>query len=77
MVEAAEMKRPKWLSEDEFLPIATGKGAGKKIVNFRLSAEARRILEVEVERLGEDADKTKAIELLLREIREHRKSAKK
>jgi len=53
------------------------KGAGKKIVNFRLSAEARRILEVEVERLGEDADKTKAIELLLREIREHRKSAKK
>ena len=44
----------------------------KKTVSYRLTAEARRILDVEANRLG--VDKTKALEIILREYHRGRGS---
>lgn len=65
--------RPKWLSEDEYMSIMLARDEDKRMVNFRLSAEGRRILEAEAASVG---DKTKALEIILREIRELRRRKK-
>jgi len=64
------MNRPKWLSDEEFWDVITGrdKDSEKKMMSFRLSAEARRIIE---EAGGVVGDKTKALELIVRFYREH------
>ena len=42
----------------------------KKTVSYRLTVEARRILDIEAKRLG--VDKTKALEIILREYHRRR-----
>lgn len=72
MIEIADMpKLPKGLSDQEFYAILTGNKGPTKMKHFRLSEEACRILTSEAKQLG--VDDTKALELLLREIRELRK----
>jgi len=63
------------LEVDEILELFTSKASNKKPVNFRLSDEARKILDEEASRYG--TDRTKALEILLREIRELRKRGKR
>ena len=69
MPVSAAVERPKWLSSEEFWSILTGrdKDGDKKMMSFRLSAEARRIIEAAGEQMG---DKTKAVELMARLYRE-------
>ena len=63
------MNRPKSVPEAEFWAIITGKDKDteKRMMSFRLSAEARRIIEEGGEMLG---DKTKVVELMARLFRE-------
>jgi hypothetical protein len=56
------------LDADEILELYTRGTANKKSMNFRLSDEARRILDLGMERYK--TDRTKALEIILREIRE-------
>ena len=76
MVEASEMNRPKWLTEEEFWAVMMGrdKDSGKKMMSFRLTPEAQRIITHAGDDIG---DKTKALELIVRFYREHEQRRKK
>ena len=63
------------ISQDELISILTADKEDARPTTYRLSGEARRIISAEAERYG--VDMTKALELLLREIRELRKEAAK
>lgn len=56
------------LDADELLELFTSGMSNKKSMNFRLSEEARRILDSGMERYK--TDRTKTLEIILREIRE-------
>lgn len=77
MIETADMaKIPDFLTENERL-VLFGSECNllkSKMVSFRLTGDARDILAREAERFG--TNKTKALEILLREIREIRKCTK-
>lgn len=77
MLETIMAKRiPEFLDREEVFLVLTGdaKALDKQMVSMKLSKEARRLLEVEARRY--DVDKTKALEILLREVRELRKRKK-
>lgn len=68
-------KPPAALTREEVLVLLGSKSKEfeKKTVSYRLTAEARRILDMEAKRLG--VDKTKALEIILREY--HRSRGRK
>lgn len=77
MIETMAMKKvPDFLTENERLVLfgPECKSLKAKTVSFRLTGEARDILAREAERF--ETNKTKALEILLREIREIRKRGK-
>ncbi len=78
MIENIAMSRkvPGFLSDGERVAIfgAEHKSLQKKQVGFRLTNEALAILDQEAKKWG---DRTKALEVLLREIRELRKKRSK
>jgi uroporphyrinogen-III synthase len=71
MLDILAVPLPKNLSAEELLELFTAGLSGKRSVNFRLSKEGRRILDEEARRFK--TDRTKALEIMLREIREIRK----
>ena len=78
MLEAvADMpKRLPYLTEEDILTLTARRGEAKLTVSVRLTAEARRILDEECERLG-GLKRGEALEMILREIRELRKPSRK
>ena len=75
MVQAAVMARfPSAVPDDELIEILTATKGDKVPVSYRLTPEALRILDEEAERFG--VDKTKALEIMIREVRELRKKRK-
>jgi hypothetical protein len=69
------MALPTKLNPEELLELFTRGLSNKKSMNFRLSEEARRILYEEAARFK--TDRTKTLEIILREIRESRKATRK
>lgn len=68
-------KTPRFIAEAELFELfASRSNLDKKQVSYKLSSEARRVLAAEADRYG--VDHTKALEILLREIRELRKKGR-
>ena len=73
MIETMSMaETPKFITEAELFGLFASKSnLDKRQVSYKLSGEARRIITAEAKRYG--VDQTKALEIILREIRELRK----
>ncbi len=65
-------KAPDFLPQGEYHALVTPGQLQKRSKSFRLSKEARRIIKVEAKRYG--CSETRALEIILREIRELRKT---
>ena len=75
MVELASMPRfPRVIPEDELYEILTATKGDKVPVSYRLTPEAIRVIEEAAERYS--VDKTKALEIIIRETREQWKRKK-